>query len=553
MAHELNEPRNRPAMPRACWPSRAWKGIAALAAILGAGVTATAATTPTAPEILRAKCGVCHLEAGKLQRITNLRKSPEGWDMTIARMGVWHKVDVSRDERKALVKYLADHYGLAPEESQAYRFLLERQPNSQDKAPNDDLAQMCGRCHSYGRVALQRRELEEWSKLIHTHLGQFPSIEYSALGRDRDWRDIALVKTAGELSKLYPFQTPEWKTWKARQARNPGNAAGSWRIAGHRPGWGDYAGYMRVTARGGDRYDVQYELHYAAGNKVTGHGEAVLYTGYEWRGDARLGNQPVRSVFALSKDGARLAGRWFLRGSDEIGASLEAVRGDAVPRGTILSVQPALVKAGGTASVSVHGIEVGTKFDLGPGIKVLSATPVSAHETRLQVEVAASAPAGWREVRAAGVSTAGATGRLAIYPQLDAIRVEPAFGIARVGTVSGTTAPQTAQFEAIAYLNGADGKPGTDDDVRLGGVPASWRIDNHDEKAKAAEDVRFAGVMEPHGQFLPNFAGPNPARKGLNNVGNLKVIATVDDGERTLSADGRLVVTVQRWNTPPLR
>lgn len=524
--------------------------------LLAISVAGSALAASSAPDILRTKCGTCHLEDGKLQRITNLRKSPEGWDMTIARMGVWHKVEVSKEERKTLVKYLADRQGLAPEESERYRFLLERQPNAQDVAPSDELAQMCGRCHSYGRVALQRRDADEWRKLIHTHLGQFPSIEYSALGRDRNWRDIALGKTAGELAQRYPLQTSAWKAW---QARKPGSVAGSWRVAGHRPGWGDYAGYMRVHARGGDRYDVQYELHYAAGNKVTGRGEAVLYTGYEWRGDARIGNQSVRSVFALSQDGARLAGRWFLRESDEIGASFEAVRGDAVPRGTVLSVQPALLKAGSMASIVVHGIQVGETFDLGPGIKILSAKAVSAHEARLQVDVAADAPTGWRVVRTAGVSAAKTgradrfAGRVAVYPQLDAVRVEPAFGIARVGGGSGTTAPQTAQFEAIAYLNGPDGQPGTDDDVRLGAVPATWSVDNHDEKAKAADDVRFAGVMEPHGQFLPNFAGPNPARKGLNNVGDLKVTATVVDGGKTLSADGRLVVTVQRWNTPPLR
>ena len=222
-----------------------------------------------------------------------------------------------------------------------------------------------------------------------------------------------------------------------------------------------------------------------------------------------------------------------------------------VPRGTILGIQPALVKAGSTATLRVHGIQVGKAFDLGPGMQVVTATPVSAHETLLQVQVAADAPVGWREVRAAGTPATVAAARLAVYPQIDAVRVEPAFGIARVG--GGTTTPQTAQFEAIAYLNGADGKPGTADDVRLGAVPATWSVDNYDEKAKAAEDVRFAGVMEPHGQFLPSFAGPNPARKGLNNVGDLRVIARVADGEATLTADSRLVVTVQRWNTPPLR
>jgi len=528
-------------------------GMALLAALAGSAGQATAApaapAAPVAAEILRNKCGACHLDGGKLQRITNLRKSPEGWDMTIARMRVWHKVEVSKEERQTLVKYLADTQGLAPEESATYRFLLERKPNAQDVAPSEELAQMCGRCHSYGRVALQRRNADEWGKLVHTHLGQFPSIEYSAFGRDRNWKELAFAQVVPKLGELYPLTTDAWKAWRAHKPVAP---VGSWRVAGHRPGWGDYAGTMRVKARGGDRYEVQYELNYAAGNRVKGSGQAIVYTGYEWRGDAQLGNQPMRSVFALSKDGTQLSGRWFLRDADEVGASFTAVRGDAVPRGTILSVVPALLKAGGEATVTVHGVQLGKDYDLGPGISVLAAVPVSAHEVRLRLRVAADAAPGWRNVRGTG-GQAGA-GRLAVYRQIDTVRVEPELGVARLG--GGTNPPLTAQFEAIAYLNGPDGKPNTEDDVRLGQVPATWRVDNFDEKAKAAEDVRFAGVMEPHGQFLPSFAGPNPARKGLNNVGDLSVIATVAsvaDGGQPLSATGRLVVTVQRWNTPPLR
>ena len=55
------------------------------------------------------------------------------------------------------------------------------------------------------------------------------------------------------------------------------------------------------------------------------------------------------------------------------------------------------------------------------------------------------------------------------------------------------------------------------------------------------------------GVFTPGDAGPNPARKyGTNNAGNLRVIATVQDGARTLTGDGRLIVTVQRWIDPPI-
>ncbi len=498
-----------------------------------------------APALLEQKCGACHLEKQQLQRISNIRKSPEGWDMTIVRMGQWHKVEVSRAERKELVKYLADTQGLAPQESAPYRALIERQPNIADIVPSDSLNQMCARCHSFGRVALQRRDTSEWRKLMHTHLGQFPSVEYSAMGRDRNWFDLALDEVAPKLGELYPYQTEDWKKWQKARHRPP---TGVWRVAGQRPGVGNYSGHMRVRALGGDRYSVKYDFLYDNGNRLIGEGDSIVYAGYEWRGSANLANQEIRSVFALSPDGKTMSGRWFMRRADEIGARFEAVRVDAAKPGTIVSISPSLLKSGASATVRVSGIKLGKAFDFGPDVQVEKVARVSDDEALVSVKVAESAAAGWRKL---GHGPAGADARFAVYRQIDSIRVEPGFAYARLG--GGTVPPVTAQFDAIAYLNGPDGKPDTEDDLRLGSVNVNWSIDNHDEKAKAANDAKFAGVMEPTGQFLPAFGGPNPARDNLSNVGDLAVLATLKDGSRTVAGKGRLVVTAQRWNTPPLR
>lgn len=519
------------------------RGLMTIAGLLLAG--GVLAAPISAPDVLKNKCAGCHSEGGKLQRISDLRKTPEGWDMSIARMQVWHKVEVSKEERQALVKYLTDRQGLTPEEAAPYRFLIERRPNVQDVVPSEKLGQMCARCHSFGRVALQRRDADEWKKLIHTHLGQFPSIEYSALGRDRNWKDIALNQVAFELAGLYPANTAVWKSWQGKKHVRP---TGSWRIAGHRPGWGDYAGTMQVDTLGNDRYDVRYELSYATGNRVSGRGQSIIYSGYEWRGDATLGNEKVRSVFALSEGGKKLSGRWFLRETDEIGATFEAVPAGTASPATIVAVFPSLLKAGSETRLSIHGVQLGKDYDLGPGVRVISATQKNADEVELMVSVADDAAVGLRSLRAR--SGTGEV-KVAIYRQFDSIRVEPEFGIARLG--GGTNLGMSAQFEAVAYLNGADGSPGTADDIRLGYVPANWSVDNYDEKAKADDDVRFAGVMEQTGLYIPAVAGSNPARKGMNNVGNLSVIATVADQARTIEARGHLIVTVQRWNKPPLR
>ncbi len=68
------------------------------------------------------------------------------------------------------------------------------------------------------------------------------------------------------------------------------------------------------------------------------------------------------------------------------------------------------------------------------------------------------------------------------------------------------------------------------------------------------QDKKYAGHITENGTFIPAVAGPNPERKyGTNNAGDLKVIATVKDGDRTLTAEAHLIATVQRWNTPPIQ
>lgn len=520
-------------------------GVLALMAGAIGGAVAASADDAAARRLIDGKCGVCHLEDGRLTRIPQIRKTPEGWDMTVVRMGVWHKVELTPQERHTVVKYLADRQGLAPSESAPFRYLTERRPNMQDTPPDEELAQMCGRCHSYGRVALQRRDEAEWRKLMHTHLGQFPSAEYSALGRDRNWWEIAHDKLPPRLAGMYPKDTEAWRAWSKAKHRP---ASGRWVVAGDRPGWGHYTGIMTVRAKGKDRYDLTYELRFGAGNTVRGQGEAIIYTGYEWRGTARLGNEDTRSILAMSADGSRLDGRWFLKGADEIGASFEAVRADKAAKDSLVSVTPRMLRAGEVTELTLTGAGLNGGVDLGPGVEVVESLAKSPEMLKLRVKVAADAPDGLRKITVGGTESMRT---LAVYRQIDSVRVEPAFGIARVG--GGTNAPMTAQFDAVAFLNGPDGTPGTDDDVRLGSVPATWATEPFDDKARHDEDLKYAGHMEPHGQFVPSFAGPNPARRNLNNVGNLSVIATVADGAQQLNAKGQLVVTVQRWNTPPLR
>ncbi|MDJ0895937.1 MAG: quinohemoprotein amine dehydrogenase subunit alpha, partial [Alphaproteobacteria bacterium] len=301
--------------------------------------------------LLKEQCASCH-EArgdGTLSRVHDARKTPEAWDMTLVRMMNVHGVELSSKERRRLVKHLSDARGLAPAETAGYRYVLEKTPGVTDTGPSDDLTQICGRCHTFARVGLQRRDEVEWLKLVHFHLGQFPTTEYQALGRDRDWWGIASTGIPKELAKLYPLETDAWTSWQKREAPD---LSGAWRLVGRQPGKGPYDGRLTVKSKGGDNYEVESMLTFAGGETVKRRGRAILYTGHEWRAATKAGDDRIRQVASVAEDGNSMSGRWFRADNDVVGGTMTAVRmKGAAPQ--ILAVAPDYLKQGGSAQIVV--------------------------------------------------------------------------------------------------------------------------------------------------------------------------------------------------------
>jgi quinohemoprotein amine dehydrogenase len=510
-----------------------------------AGASAGSAQEDAAA-ILNARCAACHERTaeGGLARISEQRKTPEAWDMTLVRMMQMHGVELTAEERRSLVKHLADRQGLAPAEAAGFRYILEREPTV-EAAPSDELAQMCARCHSYARVALQRRTEAEWQKLAHFHLGQYPTAEYQALGRDRDWWVIASEQLPPELARMYPLQSAEWDAWKDRPAPD---MSGTWRAAGRHPERGWFTATSELTAEGGDQYRYRITARFADGSEETGEGRGILYTGHEWRSTLTFGKSTVQEVLSLSEDGTSLSGRWFLADNDALGGRLVGTRDEG---SRIIAVQPPYLRAGASAELAIQGAGLDGEVALGEGITIDAVVSASPHTVVVKASAAADAAAG---ARAVGVGGTSAEGLLTVYGQIDRVTVEPGYNIARVGGAGGPLPPVPAQFEAIGWANGPDGQPATADDLRIGPMAAKWSVADFDETAAALADAKFAGTMQDSGIFMPADAGLNPERPfQTNNAGNLKVIATVEDGGQPVAGEGQLIVTVQRWNDPPIR
>ncbi|MFT0212309.1 quinohemoprotein amine dehydrogenase subunit alpha [Pseudomonas sp. F1_0610] len=510
-------------------------------AVVGFSTPVMAEDVRPGPQIVQETCAVCHQKQDdeKLSRISFQRKTPEGWLMTVVRMQQAHGLEISNAERRSVVKYLADTQGLAPKETEGVRYALERRLNTQESFREEPLGEMCARCHSGARFALQRRPAGEWEKLINFHLGQWPSLEYQALSRDRDWFDIATKQTAPEIAKRFPFESVDWDKWKKDKPASD-SLKGTWSFSGHYTGKGEVRGTMSVEPTTNDEFKVQVTGQYADGKPFNGEGTAIVYNGYEWRANITIDGVVMRQV--LSAVNGEMKGRMFERQRDERG--LDFV-GAQQGQQRILAVQPAYVKAGSEAVITLVGSGLSGTPSFAKGIEVVKVESASDTQMQVRVKVAATAELGINEVAVGKAKGAS----LAVYNSVESIKVVPEYSIARVGGNGGAVEKVEGRFDAEAWAVNAKGKP-----YRIGVMPATWSVDAWDEKAVRDQDLRFAGTMDAAtGVFTPNGAGPNPERKMMaSNVGNLKVIAKVEQDGKTHEAQSHMVVTVQRWNLPPI-
>ena len=505
-------------------PASALAAVAAAAMLATATARAAAAGEPQGRELVRAYCSGCHHEnAGQFERISNLRKTPEGWLMTLFRMRQVHGLQLEQGVRDSLVRYLADTQGLAPSEAKAGRFALERRPNVQDLDLGPQIGVMCGRCHSLARVSLQRRDADEWRKLAHTHVGQWASLEYQASGRDRPWFQIATGPLPAKLAALYPLSSTAWTEWQQHVARD---LSGTWVVLGHVPGGRDFHGTALIDraadARGGTdaqgrgsaEYRASYQLTSVDGIASSGGSKAIVYTGYEWRGSAKVGDRSLDEVYAVSEDGNRIQGRWFDADHAEDGGEWVAVRDEGAAR--IVGILPHALRAGTNADVTIVGTGLAQSgaVSFGNGTVVSSDPAQRARDPRRGEGRGrcATGPAhrdgGRRGGRCSGRHGRRAVDQLAIYRQIDQVDVVPALRIARLG--GGRVDPVAAQFEALAStrLPGGEVLPLGSGVRRLDLVP-------FDAEARRTEDDKFAGHFDRRGRFLPGAAGPNPAREYL--------------------------------------
>jgi len=319
--------------------------------------------------------------------------------------------------------------------------------------------------------------------------------------------------------------------------------------AGYEPGKGPLYGTVTITPGDvEDEFRTSTTYVYAeTGRRVRRSGQALVYTGYQWRGRSNPGDDDeLREVMTVDRGWNDMTGRWFRGAYDEVGPdiTLTRVSGATVIAGAYPS---ALERGSGAVEVRIFGAGLPSSaddFDFGPGVVVTAARASDGGaRVTLEVEVAADAQPGARDLFAGSANRSAA---IVVHDGVDRLEVTPATGMARVG---GANFPKGYQvFDAIGWNDGPDGKSDTEDDLRLGRVPATWAMEEF-AATFDDDDVNFVGSLGADGVFTPAPDGPNPDRKGdRNNVGDVWAVATYAgpdaNADRPLRARAHLLVAV---------
>ena len=552
--------------------------LAALAVLAGGGAPATAQDAssgavlpdggiPVTSDLVHRVCGTCHRadEQRRMSRISYQRTTPEGWQQTIRRMVLLNNLQIEPADAREAVRYLATNHGLAPEESRLGAFEVERRNIDFYYEADPETQQTCNRCHSMGRVLNQRRTLEEWELLTAMHRGYYPLADVQSFltgdwfggggaesGGDGDDDRTAVERAVAHLAEVFPLDSPEWASWSANM-RTP-RLEGTWALVGHERGQGPVYGEVVVEASSSapDQLETRASYTYPAREvDVTRTGQALVYTGYQWRGRSTSPDHfSAREVLFVSRDRDEITGRWFTGAYDERGIDVTLHR--VGPEPMITGVYPPAVPVtAGEATLRLFGANLpdgldAASIDLGSGLTVSGVSDRSSTAATLQVTVSPEARVGSRDLFIGG---AALTEAVTVYDEIHRLEVTPATGLARVG---GAAFPkQYERFEARAWHDGPDGEPGTDDDLDLGMlVDVDWSMEEY-AVTFDDDDTAFVGTLGEHGVFEPAVDGPNPERSGdRNNVGDVWVVATLDtapDGtalDRPLRARAHLLVTV---------
>ena len=509
------------------------KLMALMTLFVSMAVLASGAMAFSTDSLTWKKCTGCHeARDGKISRVEELRTTPEEWVVIVDRMARLYGMALKPSEMNPLVKELCSTQGLTVEEAEQVNYLdLYNNPQNVETPQANDPEKMfvtCVRCHSAGKIYSYRMTDSAWAKLRDFHLYTTPTV----IGQMREMKWIPEADAVlAELAKSQPYGA----------ALQPSEASpvGSWLILGYEPGKGDYRGQASIKQAANGDYEVVGSLQHADGTVETFSGDASLYGGTAFRSNTRHNGHQTLGAFSFS-DGILRGQHSFPAPHFRTSTSTWYPQND---KPQVLKLSPGYLVSGETTTVGLEGINLpqvaAADFSVAGGdIKIITAQQKGDNAIEIKALYSGNG------MSQAKLSVKGlAAGTLNLVSQVDYLAITPELGRARVD--GGPNFPsEGVQFAAIAYSKGANADDPADD-VALGPVAAKFSLSELVTRP-GDDELRWLGDISANGTYIPSGDyGPIPVRDfHAEGTGLVKVLAEYKKGERSYSAEARLVVTV---------
>ncbi|MBW1649616.1 MAG: quinohemoprotein amine dehydrogenase subunit alpha [Deltaproteobacteria bacterium] len=502
--------------------------------------------------IIRQQCGACHKASanGTIEVIEETRKTPEEWKVVITRMMRLNSAPVTESGFYPLVKELSKYLCLSPAEMAKISYINSDENSQYREIPLNQeekrIYTACVRCHTYGKIASHRMTLSQWKENRNLHLGYYPTTVPQM--REMDWPKESDQLTE-PLSKLFPFNSEEWKTWLKN--RKEQDLTGEWKITGYQPGIGYYEGmytFKPNSAKGEDEYLIAKQVKYENGITLKIEGEAVLYGEYHIRyslaPSAFTGR--IEGVFDLNDRNNEFKGKWwtviqdtnsygdekFVKITDKL--NVIAHYPQALKNSADLIQNLTLIGSGFPKNIKAGDI---TFSDANVKIKKLA----RIDDTKLVCELRLNnKTATGKRILTLKVKDAQYNEGITVFNKIDGIEIFPAIGRARVSS-GAAYPPHGVQFVARAINFGKDGKPNTADDLILEPVDVKWSLEEVVTREND-DDLKYLKAPITNGLYTPvTTYGPIEERtQRREGVGLIGVSALYEK----FKAKARLAVTV---------
>ena len=460
--------------------------------------------------MVRQKCAACHKPdpQGRLEVIEGTRKSTEEWKVVVDRMIRLNSAQLDDADFYPVIKELSKTLCLTPGESKEIFYIFSDENSQYREIPKNDLDvriyTACVRCHTYGKLASHRMGKDQWDDIRNLHLGYYPTVVPQM--REMNWKKES-KELSEHLATLLGFETNDYRQWL--KDRKDQDLKGSWIVAGYQPGMGYYSGTYHIsadTARGEDEYFIEKTVQYQNGFTISSTGTGTLFSEYHLR--YQMAPTPltgrVEGVFDLDAGTMGFSGKWWTVVQDSNAYGNESFYKTSAS-GRIIAAFPQSLRVlpGQDQTLALVGVGFGENLKMGdiqfsdPRITVKKVLKTSAFQVVCSVNVDEGAAIGVSKVNVQALNFNG----LKIYDRIDAIRISPRIGRARVSS-GAAYPPQGVQFVARGIHFGADGKEGTPDDLVLEPVNATWALEE-EKTGEDDDDMEYLNTSIANGLYTP--------------------------------------------------